>query len=525
MSNFLRHLSILNQNTTEAIQEYVQTNNTVYQSIEEWYTSWKEPVDSCEKSNHLYEHIVGPCQSYDHIDEYGEAATDSSPDNLQYVVHLAENLTSTNTDLKLDNDDDRKRYDKLDVEITSHHEMQATFCDDANNISTADLVEAYLLAKDSKVNSTDDHNYIQITTVEDFQEPDSQTMIATEPKEVVDESAVIKSAESAEQHHGSFIINEENTQVIYLGKCADDSEIFERSEMVTYHSANIADSLVVIPTSDVNTSMDNDDDVKSLMVDLLERIVINMTHIDDIYMYEKASSLTKLSEDITTSKGNPNNGHEPFTNDSIDHVQSNCDDKSGCFEHNHPVEDVTSVASHGPPHAWRNYDSRMDVGMHLSDGSKEEEDRDMTLALRAIMERRLQMFWDGCRQDIEAMAERKAALMMKQWKREGISFDTAIELSLKEYFDMYQGALAVKLLFEEEKYTWERDIMSKIHAERSHRENGDDFIHDSDAFSIQNTSSKRNREFQIVSDDENYGNSPSNPEARGKKKFKSPLKK
>jgi hypothetical protein len=66
--------------------------------------------------------------------------------------------------------------------------------------------------------------------------------------------------------------------------------------------------------------------------------------------------------------------------------------------------------------------------------------------------------WDGCKTFIEKSGDEKAKQTVKQWTQEKMGLAKAIEVSLKEYADIYEKATAVRLYFEQEKQKFEQMV-------------------------------------------------------------------
>lgn len=92
----------------------------------------------------------------------------------------------------------------------------------------------------------------------------------------------------------------------------------------------------------------------------------------------------------------------------------------------------------------------------MTASDSEEDDR----IVHHIFESKLRDFWENCKRDVEKVAEKRAKLLVRSWKRDCLTLDSAIEATLKEYGDMHEKALAVKEMFEYEKENWKRDVMA-----------------------------------------------------------------
>ena len=81
--------------------------------------------------------------------------------------------------------------------------------------------------------------------------------------------------------------------------------------------------------------------------------------------------------------------------------------------------------------------------------------------------------WTKRKLDVEKSAEGKARAVFRQWQRDRVTLTQAIDESLREYADMYEKAHALRLMFEEEKSQWSRQVMM-VHAEDTpYRYSGD----------------------------------------------------
>jgi hypothetical protein len=78
-------------------------------------------------------------------------------------------------------------------------------------------------------------------------------------------------------------------------------------------------------------------------------------------------------------------------------------------------------------------------------------------------EQEFEPLWNKRKAEVEKSAESRAAAQFRQWKRDRVSLESAIDASLKEYGEMYEKAHALRLLFEEEKRQWAAQVeqMSK----------------------------------------------------------------
>lgn len=82
--------------------------------------------------------------------------------------------------------------------------------------------------------------------------------------------------------------------------------------------------------------------------------------------------------------------------------------------------------------------------------------------------------WTKRKLDVEKSAEGRARVVFRQWQRDRVTLTQAIDESLREYADMYEKAHALRLMFEEEKSQWSRQVML-VHAEDTPHGYGGDF--------------------------------------------------
>ena len=66
--------------------------------------------------------------------------------------------------------------------------------------------------------------------------------------------------------------------------------------------------------------------------------------------------------------------------------------------------------------------------------------------------------WNKRKREVEISAETAANGVFRQWKRDRVTLEQAINSSLKEYSEMYEKAHALRLLFEEEKGKWAMQV-------------------------------------------------------------------
>lgn len=62
--------------------------------------------------------------------------------------------------------------------------------------------------------------------------------------------------------------------------------------------------------------------------------------------------------------------------------------------------------------------------------------------------------WQARKATAEESAERNARVTFRQWQRDRLTLEQAIDASLKEYAEVYERAHALRLMFEEEKAQW-----------------------------------------------------------------------
>ena len=74
--------------------------------------------------------------------------------------------------------------------------------------------------------------------------------------------------------------------------------------------------------------------------------------------------------------------------------------------------------------------------------------------------REFEALWQKRKLDVEKSAEGRARVVFRQWQRDRVTLEQAIDSSLKEYGEMYEKAHALRLMFEEEKSQWSRKVMS-----------------------------------------------------------------
>lgn len=82
-------------------------------------------------------------------------------------------------------------------------------------------------------------------------------------------------------------------------------------------------------------------------------------------------------------------------------------------------------------------------------------------------QKEFETLWQSRKADAENVAENNARVTFRQWQRDRLSLEQAIDASLKEYAELYERAHALRLMFEEEKAQWSRKIQQERASERA----------------------------------------------------------
>jgi hypothetical protein len=220
-----------------------------------------------------------------------------------------------------------------------------------------------------------------------------------------------------------------------------------------------------VSTMDMDSRIDEEKMIRALCHKSLDMIMDEIVRIrqferiNDYICFKPTDPGLSVVSDLNSDSESSQNSSIPETLIDSTHGPS----KPNSCSPVHPDAAVREISLPGSQESSTDLDMMLTNDVNRStiksinnDANDEEEDR----ILHQIFESKLRDFWDGCRQDVEKIAEKRAKQLVRSWKRDGLSLDSAIEATLKEYGDMYEKAIAVKEMFEYEKQKWKDEVMA-----------------------------------------------------------------